>query len=66
MQTLTIPSGNAVAVKPKAIPKHRADSLARSTLHAVERFFALPGVLRRLSTTKLDYPYERKMTRYVS
>ena len=44
MQTLTITSGNAVAVKPKAIPKHRADSLARSTLHAVERFFALPGV----------------------
>lgn len=66
MQTLTITSGNAVAVKPKAISKHRADSLARSTLHAVERFFALPGVLRRLSTTKLDYSYERKMTRYVS
>jgi hypothetical protein len=30
MQTLTITSGNAVAVKPKAIPKHQADSLARS------------------------------------
>lgn len=53
MQTLTITSGNAVAVKPKAIPKHRADSLARSTLHAVERFFALSGVLRRLSTTRM-------------
>lgn len=44
MQTLTITSGIDVAAKPKEIPKHRADTLARQTLHAVERFFALPGV----------------------
>ena len=44
MQTLTITSGIDVAVKPKEIPKHRTDTLARQTLHAVERFFAVPGV----------------------
>lgn len=55
MQTLTITSENAVAVKPKAIPKHRADSLARSTLHAVERFFVLPGVQEDFEKWLKDY-----------
>lgn len=55
MQTLTITSGSAVAVKPKAIPKHRTDSLARSTLHAVERFFVLPGVQEDFEKWLKDY-----------
>lgn len=61
MQTLTITSGNAVAVKPKAIPKHRADSLARSTLHAVERFFALPGVQEDFENWLKDYESGKKI-----
>ncbi len=44
MQTLNVTSGNDVEVKHSEIPEHRGDSLARATLHAVERFFALPGV----------------------
>lgn len=55
MQTLTITSGSGVAVKPKAIPQYRADSLARNTLHAVERFFALPGVQEDFEKWLKDY-----------
>lgn len=44
MQTLKITSGGDVAVKVKEMPQHRRDTMARNTLHAVERFFALPGV----------------------
>ena len=60
MQTLTITPGSAAAVTPKAIPKHRADSLARSTLHAVERFFTLPGVQEDFEKWLKDY--ERRKT----
>lgn len=59
MQTLVITSGSAVAVKLKAIPKHRADSMARSTLHAVERFFALPGVQEDFEKWLKDYEQKK-------
>lgn len=42
--TLKITSGADVAVKPEEIPDRRVDWLARETLRAVERFFAIPGV----------------------
>lgn len=45
MQTLQITTGGNVGVKLSELPEHRRDTLTRSTLHAVERFFAVPGVL---------------------
>lgn len=44
MQTLTITSGSDVKVLPKEIPDHRLEILARATIRAVRRYFALPGV----------------------
>ncbi len=55
MQTLQVTSGSGVAVKPKEISKHRGDALARNTLHAVERFFALPGVQEDFEKWLKDY-----------
>lgn len=57
MQTLQVTSGG-VAVKLEEIPNHRRDALARNTLHAVERFFSIPGV--REDYEKWLKDYERK------
>lgn len=61
MQTLTITSEDTVKVKPKAIPKHRVDTLARQTLHAVERYFALPGVQEDFEKWLKDYERRKKV-----
>lgn len=58
-QTLKVVSGGSVAISYKEMPDHRINTLARQTLHAVERFFSLPGV-------KEDYEkwleeYEKEM-----
>ena len=44
MKTLKIISGEDVSIKLENIPEDRLEILARATLHAVERFFAKPGV----------------------
>lgn len=39
------PASPAVAtVMLSAIPKHKLDNLCRVTLHAIERYFELPGI----------------------
>ena len=55
MQTTTVTSEKAAAVKPKAIPKYRVYTLARQTLNAVERFFALPGVKEDYEKWLVEY-----------
>ncbi len=44
MPTLKITSGHDVAVDINEMPEYKERVFARHTLHAVERFFALPGV----------------------
>lgn len=61
MQTLQVTSGSGIAVKPKEIPKHRGDALARNTLYAVERFFALPGVQEDFENWLKDYESGKKI-----
>lgn len=55
MQALKITSGGDVAVKVKEIPQYRRDTMARNTLHAVERFFTLPGVQEDFEKWLKDY-----------
>lgn len=60
MQTLVVTSGIDVSVKLKEIPKHRTDTLARQTLHAVERFFAIPGVQEDYEEWLKEYKKKKK------
>lgn len=46
---------SGVAVKLSEIPPHRVDTLASATLHAVERFFALPGVQEDYEKWLVEY-----------
>lgn len=55
MKTTKIISGIDVGVKLEELPDHRVDTLARQTLHAVERFFALPGVQEDFEKWLKDY-----------
>lgn len=42
--TMLLIKGNNIEVTPSQIPSHIVDSVARATLHAVERYFQQPGV----------------------
>ena len=55
MQKLKITSGADVAVRPEHMPDYRVRTLARQTLHAVERFFAIPGVQEDYEAWLVDY-----------
>ena len=55
MQTLKITSGANVAVSPENMPDYRIRTLARQTLHAVERYFALPGVQEDYEKWLVEY-----------
>lgn len=43
-KTLKVASTKKVEVSTKEMPDYRMNTLARQTFHAVERFFALPGI----------------------
>lgn len=55
MNTVRVIDGPDVSVKLSEIPDHHRDRLARATLHAVERFFALPGVQEDYEKWLKDY-----------
>ena len=42
--TMLVKRGNNIEVTPSQIPTHIVNNVARATLHAVERYFQLPGV----------------------
>lgn len=55
MKTIKVTSKGDVAVKLQEIPKHCRDTLARNTLYAVERFFALPGIQEDYEKWLVEY-----------
>lgn len=56
-----IASGADIEIKVSEMPEYKLDTLARQTLHAVERFFAMPGVQEEYEKWLVEYRKEKKL-----
>lgn len=56
----TLKCKNSVQVKHSDIPKYISDRLARQTLHALDRFFAIPGVEEDYQQWLIGYQERRQ------
>ncbi|MBD5081128.1 MAG: hypothetical protein HDT44_05110 [Ruminococcaceae bacterium] len=59
-QRLQLVSPEVATVTLSTIPKHRLDNLCRATLHAVERYFELPGVREEYEEWLKEYRKQNK------
>ncbi len=59
VKKLKLISGEDVAVKLEEIPNWERSRFARATLHAVERFFELPGVKEDYEKWLIGYKKEQ-------
>lgn len=62
MKQTVVTSGGDAAVELDKIPAYEMDHLARATLHAVERYFALPGVKEKYEEWLVEYKKRTAIT----